>query len=157
MNNLPKNLQNVEGPRKCWRRRCSWGLVKMRWTEVRPRSRPASAFQAYMNTTSQDRHRNTRRFIEAFTKTVASAHPSLVSPDPSRGPLLASLSGLSSTRRLGSSHCPQDSTCSLASSTSLRLDGTLAMPSPGGGKLLGNRRLPVRVACRGRTFQSSRA
>ena len=43
----------------------------------------STAFQACMSATSPDRQRDVPRVIQAFTKTVAAAHPSLApGPDP---------------------------------------------------------------------------
>ena len=100
---------------------------------------PSISFKAWMNATSLERQRDVHCFIVAFTRTVASSHPSLVSwpslaaiaarflpsaqdPSSSVPTLLDPASGTFSL-------LPDTHPCAPVSSVSLELRGTQAPPS----------------------------
>ena len=139
-----------------------------RTTTQRMMGDPSLALQAQMDATSSDRQRDMRHIIEAFTRTVVSAHPCLVSgPDP---PDLAAIAARFLPPSLGTSHHP-------SSSAPILLDPTLGpipllagphtcLPQTGrhlchavswatqlDGDLCETEGLTVPVACRGLTIR----
>ena len=121
--------------------------------EVADNGRPSVCIPGLHDATSDDRQRDIRRFIEAFPRTVAATRSSFVSDQlpasVSEHPTSSALTLLHPTPELFAL-APGPRPCSPVTSTSLKRDTTLAMPSPGN---IG----PVFMACRGHTFWNSRA